>query len=69
MPVFDEESPFGAPPRPPAAHHEIGQLLDLLSVAELRERVERLRSEIERLERHIQAKEASRLAANAFFKS
>ena len=68
MAKFDEESPFGTLPRPATTLHEIGQMLDLLSVSELRERVEMLRSEVSRLETQISAKEASRHAADAFFK-
>ena len=59
---------FGAQPRKPASQHEIGQALDLLSVSELRERIGLLRAELARVEAHAAAKEASRLAANAFFK-
>lgn len=68
MATFDEESPFGPLPRPATTLHEIGQMLDLLSVAELRERVDMLRREVTRLETQIAAKEASRHAADAFFK-
>jgi uncharacterized small protein (DUF1192 family) len=48
--------------------HEIGQDLSLLSVAELRERITLLREEIARLEATITNKEASRNAAEGFFK-
>ena len=48
--------------------HEIGQDLSLLSVGELRERVELLRGEIARLEAAAAAKTASRSAADQFFK-
>jgi uncharacterized small protein (DUF1192 family) len=48
--------------------HEIGQDLSLLSVAELRERIALLREEIARLEATIANKEASRNAAEGFFK-
>lgn len=68
MAKFDEESPFGTLPRPSISHHEIGQMLDLLSISELQERVDMLRAEMRRLEAHIAAKEASRHAADAFFK-
>lgn len=68
MAKFDEESPFGTLARPSMTHHEIGQLLDLLSIAELQERIDMLRAEMLRLEAHITAKQASRHAADAFFK-
>ncbi|MDP3068534.1 MAG: DUF1192 domain-containing protein [Methylocystis sp.] len=53
-------------PRPVA--FEIGQPLDLLSVAELEERIERLRLEIARLEAARAAKQAASAAAEAFFR-
>lgn len=49
--------------------HEIGQPLDALSVDELDERVALLREEIARLEQARAAKQASRAAADLFFKS
>ncbi len=55
-----------APPR--LAAFEIGQPLDLLSIAELDERIERLRQEIARLEAARAAKQAASAAADAFFK-
>lgn len=54
--------------RPKKKAHEIGEDLALLSVGELRERVEALKAEIERLEGAIRSKEASRDAADTFFK-
>ena len=48
--------------------HEIGQELTLLSVAELNERIALLRGEIARLEADIAKKQASRSAADQFFK-
>jgi uncharacterized small protein (DUF1192 family) len=48
--------------------HEVGQPLDVLSVAELDERIALLRSEIERLEKARAAKSASLDAADALFK-
>jgi uncharacterized small protein (DUF1192 family) len=48
--------------------HELGEELSLLSVAELTERVDVLKAEIERLEATIRAKEATRSAADNFFK-
>ena len=48
--------------------HEIGQELTLLSVAELRERIALLQEEIVRLETDIGRKQATRSAADMFFK-
>ena len=48
--------------------HEIGQDLTLLSVRELNERIGLLRDEIARLEADIAKKQASRSAADQFFK-
>ena len=48
--------------------HEIGQELTLLSVAELNERIALLKGEIARLEADIAKKQASRSAADQFFK-
>jgi uncharacterized small protein (DUF1192 family) len=56
-----------APPKKKLAH-EIGQDLSLLSVAELSERITLLREEITRLETAMRSKEASRSAADQFFK-
>jgi uncharacterized small protein (DUF1192 family) len=49
--------------------HEIGQELSLLSVAELKERIALLKDEIERLEAETAQKNASKSAADTFFKS
>ena len=49
--------------------HEIGQDLALLSVGELNERITLLKEEIERLQAAANSKEASRSAADKFFKS
>jgi uncharacterized small protein (DUF1192 family) len=68
MAGIDEESLFGAPRKAPALH-EIGQALDLLSAPELAERIEGLRQEIARLEAAIRQREATKLAAGAFFKT
>ncbi|RAI45538.1 DUF1192 domain-containing protein [Rhodoplanes roseus] len=54
-------------PKPRRAH-EIGQDLALLSVAELEERIALLREEIERLEAARDRKQASRSAADQWFK-
>jgi uncharacterized small protein (DUF1192 family) len=49
--------------------HEIGQDLSLLSVEELTGRIALLHSEIERLQAAVGKKQASKEAANSFFKS
>jgi uncharacterized small protein (DUF1192 family) len=51
-----------------ATRHEIGEMLDRLSVEELQARITLLHNEILRLEAAIGAKTASRQAADAFFK-
>ena len=48
--------------------HEIGQDLTLLSVTELDQRVQLLKDEIARLEADKKNKQASRSAADTFFK-
>ena len=68
MAGFDEESVFGAK-RVKAPVHEVGQPLDDLSAPELNERIAALKQEIARLETAIKAREATREAASAFFKS
>lgn len=68
MAVFDEESALGLSARRPALVHEIGQILDTLSLGELEERLEVLRGEIARLEKVIDGKRASKRAADAFFR-
>lgn len=62
MALFDDE-----PARTTVAH-EIGQDLSLVSEAELRERIEVLKGEIARLEAELEAKGASKAAAEAFFR-
>jgi uncharacterized small protein (DUF1192 family) len=62
MPAIDEDD------RPKKKIHEIGQDLTLLSVAELNGRIELMREEIARLEADIKNKQASRSAADQFFK-
>ena len=49
--------------------HEIGQDLSLLSVTELNDRIALLLSEIERLSAAVAKRNASKDAANSFFKS
>jgi uncharacterized small protein (DUF1192 family) len=68
MAGFDEDALFGAKRAKPPTH-EIGQALDDLSAPELAERIEALKREIARLEGAIKAREATRDAASAFFKS
>jgi uncharacterized small protein (DUF1192 family) len=68
MTALDEESVFGRKPPPPSVH-EIGENVDALSAPELAERITLLRGEIERLEKAIEAREATRAAAQAAFKS
>ncbi len=48
--------------------HEMGQELALLSVDELNERVSLLKEEIARLEAEVKRKQASKSAADMFFK-
>ena len=63
MPAFDDDD------RPKKkVSHEIGQELTLLSVKELQERIDLMREEIARLEADIAKKQASRSAADQFFK-
>jgi len=63
MPAFDEDDR----PKKKIAH-EIGQDLTLLSVRELTERIGLLNEEIARLEADIAKKQATRSAADQFFK-
>lgn len=56
-------------PRAKPLAHEVGQDLSRLSVAEIDERIDILRREIERLGEARVAKEATKLAADAFFRS
>ena len=48
--------------------HDLGQDLSLLSIGELRERIEMLREEIVRLEAAVSAKQISKSAAEGVFK-
>lgn len=63
MSIFDEDRPK----KPPAALP--GELLDTLSIEDLRARIEIYRAEIARLERDLETKEKSRKAADSFFRS
>jgi len=63
MALFDDE------PLKTKRMHELGQDLSLLSVSDLDERIEQLKREIERLETERVSKDATRLAAEALFRS
>ncbi len=52
----------------PQTTHLVGEPLDVMSIAELELRITLLQDEIARLEAEIRAKQASRGAADAFFK-
>jgi uncharacterized small protein (DUF1192 family) len=67
MAAFDDDPVFAPKPKAPLAH-EIGQSLDALSAPELAERITLLRSEIGRLEKAIEARQATRAAADSVFK-
>jgi uncharacterized small protein (DUF1192 family) len=67
MAAFDDETVSGSKPKPRLAH-EIGQNIDDLSAPELNERIGLLRLEIERLEKAIEARQATRVAADSVFK-
>lgn len=62
MSIFEDDRPVRK------TTHEIGQDLSMLSVDELKARVELMRAEIARLEAECAAKGASRAAADNFFK-
>jgi uncharacterized small protein (DUF1192 family) len=65
--ALDDESVFGPKPKPRLTH-DIGQSVDDLSAPELMERIALLRSEIGRLEEAIEARLATRAAADSVFK-
>jgi uncharacterized small protein (DUF1192 family) len=67
MAAFDDDPVFAPKPKAPVAH-EIGQNIDDLSAPELTERIALLRSEIDRLEKAIEARQATRAAADSVFK-
>ena len=67
MAAFDEEAAFG-PLKPKPAAHVLGENVDALSAPELAERIELCRREIERLEKAKAAREATKAAAESFFK-
>lgn len=63
MSIFSEDD------RPaPKPVHQIGQDLSMLSLAEIDQRIEALKAEIERLNEMRAKKDASRSAADAFFR-
>jgi len=62
MGLFDDE------PQKVSRKHEIGQDLSMLSVDELRNRIEMLREEIARIETELSAKGATKAAAEALFR-
>lgn len=66
---LEDEDPFGTTRRKTPTAHEIGEVLDALSVDELDERIALLRREIVRLEDARVLREATRKAADAFFRS
>lgn len=69
MALFDDDAdPFGKPRKAPV-QHDLGQALDALSVDELADRISLLQAEIRRLEEALARKQASRQAADSFFKS
>ena len=63
MPAIDDDDR----PKKKIAH-EVGQDLTLMSVGELAERVTILKDEIARLEANMKTKQASKSAADLFFK-
>ena len=63
MSFFDEERPVKK------TTHEIGADLSLLSVGELKERIELLKSEIARLEAESVRKASGRAAAEGLFRT
>jgi uncharacterized small protein (DUF1192 family) len=66
MARHEEDDPFAPVLKPP--EHVLGQLLDDLSIEELKLRIEALKTEIVRLEEAQRAKAASQASAAAFFK-
>jgi len=56
-----------APRKKPTAH-EVGMMLDAMSVDELQQRIDLLDAEVTRLKVAIEARHKSRSAADSFFK-
>ncbi|MDQ0348497.1 DUF1192 domain-containing protein [Ancylobacter vacuolatus] len=67
MAIDDDLFPAAAPALKPAGH-VVGSDISVLSEAEIEERLAQLSAEIERLARTLEAKRASRSAAEHFFK-
>ncbi|WP_371347586.1 DUF1192 domain-containing protein [Ancylobacter sp. IITR112] len=67
MAIDDELFPAVTPSVKPAAH-TVGADISALSETEIEERIAQLGGEIERLRRALEAKRASRLAAENVFK-
>ncbi|MDB5644112.1 MAG: hypothetical protein JWN07_3429 [Hyphomicrobiales bacterium] len=65
----EDEDPFGTVRRKTPTAHDIGEPLDAMSVDELDDRIALLRREIVRLEEARELREATRKAADAFFRS
>ncbi len=65
--AITDDDPFARPKK--KLEHEIGEPLDTISADELHERIVLLEAEIERLRSAAHAKDASKRAADAFFKS
>ncbi|MCR9136312.1 MAG: DUF1192 domain-containing protein [Alphaproteobacteria bacterium] len=62
MSIFEDDAE-----KKPVAH-EVGSDLSLLSVDELKERIDLLREEIVRLEAEMKAKQSSKTAAESLFR-
>jgi uncharacterized small protein (DUF1192 family) len=60
--MFDDE------PVKKTRTHEVGMLIDTMSVEELEERIGMLKAEIVRLEQAIDARKSTRAAADSLFK-
>lgn len=58
-----DENPIKTP-----STHQVGMVLDTLSVSELEERIEQLQAEIERVKAAIAARDNTRKAAEAAFR-
>lgn len=67
MAIDDDLFPLAAPTAKPAGH-TVGSDVSTLSETEIEERIAQLSAEIERLRGALEAKRASRSAAENFFK-
>ncbi|RTM01945.1 DUF1192 domain-containing protein [Ancylobacter aquaticus] len=67
MAIDDDLFPSATPALKPAGH-VVGSDISALSETEIEERIAQLTAEIERLTRTLEAKRASRSAAETFFK-